>query len=234
MGNVNFNEEFKDKAFKIAAGITLFVVLTILSVMTVVTVKKINKGEYVKVFGLEYNIPKEHPDTIVKTVKTKPDTIFKNTIKTSSVARVSLQRTVPKKLMINHDTAIKAVVPPTIQAKNYAGTNNGGHVGDNYYGTALEFTQDYGDFFINYIEKFRIDSNIISKSLVLNPFINCNSQKFGTDLMNYLKSKNYRVSIRYNVMTKESVEGIDVTFDRKENCFEIGINNMYTNKEPKL
>ena len=87
MGNVDFNKRFEDKGFKIISVIVIVVILTILIAFALVTIPKINSGEHVKVFGLEYNIPKDHPDTINRTI-----TVFKNvpTTKTGINAKSSM------------------------------------------------------------------------------------------------------------------------------------------------
>jgi len=230
MGNVNFNEEFKDKGLKIAALTVLILAILVIGSFTIITIVKINNGGHVKVFGLEYNIPREHPDTVFKPVAAKPDTVFKFKPSPFVNKPTVLNRSKPH-ASNSIDTTKRTVSPPTIQAKNYAGVNNGGQVGDSYYGTQLDFTEDYGNYFINTIENFRKDSSIISKSLVLEPFVNCNSQKFGIDLMNFLKSKAYRVSIRYNVLSNGPAEGVGISFNRKIQCFEVEIGNMYNNKQ---
>ncbi len=73
MGVVNFNEEFKDKLLKRLAILVALVFLGVVITFTVITIIKIRDGQHVKVFGLEYNIPQLHPDTVVKIVTIKPE-----------------------------------------------------------------------------------------------------------------------------------------------------------------
>ncbi len=75
MANIDFNKRFEDKSLKFAVWTIVIVVLVILIVLSGVTANKIISGEHVKVFGLEYNIPKIQPDTVIKTVTKDNDSL---------------------------------------------------------------------------------------------------------------------------------------------------------------
>ncbi|MCZ4223500.1 hypothetical protein [Pedobacter rhodius] len=73
MGKVDFNKKFEDKTLKGGFWAVIVVVLVIIILLSIVTTIKIYNGDHVKLFGLEYNIPKPQLDTTIKDIPTSKD-----------------------------------------------------------------------------------------------------------------------------------------------------------------
>ena len=242
MGNVNFNEEFKDKWLKISFGITLLVILCVIIILTIVTVVKINKGEHVRVFGMEYNIPKDHPDTIVQRILQKPDTIVK--FKPSISARMPSILN-PKKSSFEVKTSIdtsKKGVYPIIQAKNVNAGTNLGNVGDNAHSVIGNNFGINGDVNINkerqlaedekvalmdFIESVKIKNNFDPKCFTIIIVNNSNGNKIATQIESLLKKNGYTMNGAYGYAIRNPpVKGIEIGKGKGNNCLEIFIGTI--------
>lgn len=134
MGNIDFNKLFENKGFKIVLFTVIVVLLIILILFTAVTIPKINSGDHIKVFGLEYNIPKDHPDTVIKTVTldTKDIQINKTGIK-PKISILGSHKTSARKNVVIRDT-IKPSIKYQITAPiNQSAVGDGATVTNNNY-----------------------------------------------------------------------------------------------------
>lgn len=234
MGNINFNEEFKDKTFKIVVAIALAVVLLILIAFTAITILKIRAGEHVKIFGLEYNIPKDHPDTIYKSIALNAESAAKTLFKPENPKLESHAKKTYQHLLKNNDTDKKITIPTL--AKNVNAGDNSGNVGDNghvvngiNYGIngdvninrERQLTNQDKIRLLDFIESLKKKKGVNPTCFTMALTNNSNGTKLAGQIEEFLKQQGYTTSGYYNTeFLVKPLAGVSIKIDSK-GCFYI-------------
>ncbi|NOW94009.1 hypothetical protein [Mucilaginibacter sp. SG564] len=241
MNETNWNKVFEDKVIKIAIRTLAFIVLLIVVVLSTITFIKINKGEHVKLFGLEYNIPKEHPDTILKTSKVEPDSIFRNTEKEKFSKQPFIAKKLHHKDLSKTNDTVKTTLP-IIQAKNVNTGTNSGNIGDNGHIVNGPNSGINGDVninqekrlsendkiaLLNFIETTKKKYNFNPKCFAITMVNNSNGNLIASQIESLLKQQGYTMNGDYGTsMRYPPLKGIMIDKNKSSDCLDIDIGTL--------